>query len=207
MNYKRHYDLLIKRSKNRILNGYTEAHHIIPRCLGGDDSEENLVALTPEEHYLAHQLLVKIHPHNDSLVYAAQMMVPNRPNNKLYGWLKRKHSKVVSNRQKGVTNSQYGTVWITNGRDNKKVSKSSDIPEKWFVGRSYVPNLNKSVVLCKPCAEKIQLINSIINAYHWYDLFRNGQYKSITDFVRKSEYPYGAKSMSKMFIKYIEGYR
>ena len=27
--------------------------------MGGTDDEENLVELTPEEHYVAHQLLVK----------------------------------------------------------------------------------------------------------------------------------------------------
>lgn len=29
-------------------------HHIIPKHMGGDDSKENLVYLTPEEHALAH---------------------------------------------------------------------------------------------------------------------------------------------------------
>ena len=57
MNYKKIYENLMSRAKNRsILQGYTEKHHIVPVCIGGDNDKENIVKLTPEEHYLAHQL-------------------------------------------------------------------------------------------------------------------------------------------------------
>lgn len=35
---------------------YTEKHHIIPKKLGGDDSDDNLVNLLPEEHLFVHKL-------------------------------------------------------------------------------------------------------------------------------------------------------
>ena len=90
MDYQRHYNLLIDRARNRKLTGYVEKHHVVPRCLGGTDRKENLVRLTPEEHYLAHQLLVKMNPGNLKLIYAASMMGATRSSNKLYGWLKRR---------------------------------------------------------------------------------------------------------------------
>ena len=97
MNYHIIYQNLIERAQNRIILEYTETHHILPRCMGGADDKENLVELTPEEHYLAHQLLVKMHPENAKLVFAAVMMTCNsygkRSNNKLYGWLRRKSRK------------------------------------------------------------------------------------------------------------------
>ena len=37
--------------------------------------------------------------------------------------------------QKGQNNSQFGTMWITNGIDNKKIKKIDDIPEGWYKGR------------------------------------------------------------------------
>lgn len=37
-----------------------ERHHILPRSLGGSDDPENLVLLTPREHFVAHRLLVKM---------------------------------------------------------------------------------------------------------------------------------------------------
>jgi len=59
MNYKKHYNILMDRAKNRELKGYTEKHHIVPKCVGGNDDASNIVVLTPEEHYVAHQLLLK----------------------------------------------------------------------------------------------------------------------------------------------------
>lgn len=35
----------------------------------------------------------------------------------------------------GKTNSQYGTLWITNGIDNKKIKKEDPIPVGWVKGR------------------------------------------------------------------------
>jgi hypothetical protein len=112
MNYQKIYDTLVRRGQNRILEGYSEKHHIVPRCLGGTDEATNLVSLTPEEHYLCHLLLVKIHPNNIRLVKAAMFMVSaNRDqqrNNKAYGWLKRQYSEYMS----GPNNpSKLNGVW------------------------------------------------------------------------------------------------
>lgn len=96
MNYHKIYDALVTRGKNRVLTGYKEKHHIIPRCMGGTDELENLVWLTPEEHYVCHLLLVKIHPGSLKLVKAAMFMVSSNSSqqrsNKVYGWLKRQYS-------------------------------------------------------------------------------------------------------------------
>lgn len=35
----------------------------------------------------------------------------------------------------GQKNSQYGTCWITNGIENKKIKKDSEIPNGWYFGR------------------------------------------------------------------------
>jgi len=54
-------------------DSYYERHHIIPRCLGGDDSANNLVLLTAREHFLCHYLLTKMSP-EPKLVYALHRM-------------------------------------------------------------------------------------------------------------------------------------
>jgi hypothetical protein len=74
MNYSLHYTRLIERSRSRVLEGYKERHHIVPRCLGGTDDKSNIAVLTAEEHFVAHQLLVKMYPGNRDLVYATQLM-------------------------------------------------------------------------------------------------------------------------------------
>lgn len=58
--YSRVYFKIINRAKSRYITGYKETHHIIPRCLGGLNSLDNLVDLTAKEHYIVHLLLPHI---------------------------------------------------------------------------------------------------------------------------------------------------
>lgn len=74
MNHKKVHNLIIERARNRVLEGYGEVHHIIPKCMGGDDSEDNLVKLTAREHFIIHKLLVEIYPNNRKINYAAFLM-------------------------------------------------------------------------------------------------------------------------------------
>jgi hypothetical protein len=61
-----------------------------------------------------------------------------------YDWNGKKHSteskgKIgVKNsiKQQGSGNSQYNTSWITNGIENKKIPKNSELPVDWKLGRS-----------------------------------------------------------------------
>ncbi len=130
MNYIKHYTLLIARAQGRIVDGYTEKHHIIPRCMGGTDAYDNIVRLTPEEHYLAHQLLVKIHPENHALKKSANMMcvksVNQKRNNKVYGWIKR------ISRPLGSANGMYGRTHTDEVRN-----KLSKLATERLSGRSY----------------------------------------------------------------------
>jgi hypothetical protein len=82
MNYQRIHDAIIDRARNRTLTGYTERHHVIPRCLGGTNDKENLVKLTAREHYIIHKLLVELYPNSTKLIYAYWMMSRNVSNSK-----------------------------------------------------------------------------------------------------------------------------
>jgi hypothetical protein len=82
MDYQKIHDQLIARAKNRILEGYKERHHIIPRCLGGTDDIDNLVDLTAREHFVIHKLLCMIYPNNNKLFYAYRMMAVQPINSK-----------------------------------------------------------------------------------------------------------------------------
>jgi hypothetical protein len=48
---------------------------------------------------------------------------------------KKKIGEANSIKQKGSGNSQFGTRWITNGTENKKIKKEEIIPTGWKVGR------------------------------------------------------------------------
>jgi hypothetical protein len=62
MNYQKIHDSIIVNAKNRglpVLRKNFEKHHIVPKSVGGKDDPENLVFLTPREHFLVHKLLTK----------------------------------------------------------------------------------------------------------------------------------------------------
>jgi hypothetical protein len=57
---------------------YIEKHHIIPKCIGGNDKKENISQLTAKEHRLVHLLLPKMVGdinHRKKLWYAAWMIL------------------------------------------------------------------------------------------------------------------------------------
>lgn len=71
-------NILSTRGRFACSNEYHERHHIKPKCLGGNDEEENLIDLFAREHFIAHKLLAKENPNNNSLVYAWSCMAfPN----------------------------------------------------------------------------------------------------------------------------------
>lgn len=157
MNYTLHYEKLCNRAKCRILSGYKEKHHIIPRCLGGTDARENIAELTPEEHFVAHQLLVKIYPTNGRLVYAARAMTigsrTHTRNNKLYGWIRRRYITECKKRL-GDKNPSYGRRWY---HDPETLVEGkfldNDIPPGWIKGRhTGFVRIEKS---CPRCGEVI----------------------------------------------------
>lgn len=62
---------------------YFEAHHIVPRCVGGSgrskvgrmaSKHKNIIWLYAHEHFIAHKLLAQENPNNKALVLAWSMM-------------------------------------------------------------------------------------------------------------------------------------
>lgn len=114
MNYLNIYNrLMMKRIKEPSPAQYTERHHIVPRCMGGSDSEDNLVTLSAKEHYVAHHLLFK-HYKTSKLAHAWFMMLRCDPNQKRHFTAKQHeaateaHRKALSETLKGEDNHFYG---------------------------------------------------------------------------------------------------
>ena len=72
-------NILQNRGRFNCDNEYYERHHIIPKCMGGNNDKENLIDLLAREHFIAHQLLAKENPDNKQLVHAWALM--SRVNN------------------------------------------------------------------------------------------------------------------------------
>ena len=114
MNYEKIYNQIVERAKNRVLDCYTESHHIIPRCMGGGDEKENLVNLTAREHFICHRLLVQIHPNNNKLKFALWAMCNMKskrqsrytPSSRIYESIKIEVIQLISDKKKGVKLSE-----------------------------------------------------------------------------------------------------
>jgi hypothetical protein len=67
-----------------------------------------------------------------------------------YDWTGKHHSEdskkkiglLNSIKQEGKKNSQFGTHWITNGIENKKIKKEEQIPNGWKLGRNFTPSVH-----------------------------------------------------------------
>ena len=121
MNYLSIYNLIVSNAKstNRRKRKHTdekyvyyEKHHVVPKCVGGTDDTHNLVLLTAREHFVAHQLLVRIYPTEHKLVFALRRMCSNnnvkhKRNNKEYEWIRKRIAKESSLMQKGKPGKGY----------------------------------------------------------------------------------------------------
>lgn len=101
---------------------------------------------------------------------------------------KHKISLSKKGKNKGEGNSQYGTIWITNGFQNRKINSSDKIPLGWQKGRIYPPDLKKPE-LCSKC--KINIEDKF-----WWDKFLNSN-MSVSSFV-KEIYPYNRATFYNM---------
>lgn len=166
MDYQKIYDNLIKSSKKRGLNKsslkyYVESHHIIPSSVGGSNSDSNLVLLTASEHYLAHQLLIKISKKSGNLRYYYAMLLASRNmtingsntirNNKEYSWIKELRAKAQSELYSGEGNPFY----------NKKHSDATKA--MWSEKRKGSGN----AMYGKSRPEISQLMSNIKRGTHW----------------------------------------
>lgn len=117
MNHSRIYNQIIEKAKSRGLDrsqfDYCECHHIVPLCLGGADTLDNLVLLTAREHFIVHALLCYVYPHNLKIIAAFAMMnsvSKNHPNRYIsshqYKILRENTAKIISSRRTGVKDSE-----------------------------------------------------------------------------------------------------
>ena len=173
MNYDDIYDKLISRAKSRQIEGYTEEHHIQPKCLFPElvKDSDNLVRLTPEEHYLAHLLLVKMnrykgHANYNGLIFAAHRMTNGSKyqvrNNKFYGWLRKK----VSATRKGIPRTEQDKQKMRKPKVNKTgyVGKVLSEEHKRKLSISHIGKVSprRGVVLLEETKRKIGIANRTV---------------------------------------------
>jgi hypothetical protein len=125
MDYKLIYDRIIEGSIKREILGYSELHHIVPKCIGGNNNKENIARLTAKEHFVCHLLLCEIYPNNKSLKYAAFAMcrwnggeVKRKSISGItYERLKKEASEITANRMIG------NSIWKERNHSEDSIEK------------------------------------------------------------------------------------
>lgn len=84
---------------------YKETHHILPKSLGGENDQTNLIKLTARQHFIAHWMLWKIYRnHKMTLAFWSMRMIKGdrdfKINSKTYQLLKEEHSLIQSEHMK-----------------------------------------------------------------------------------------------------------
>lgn len=134
----------------RDISEYTESHHIVPRCMGGTDDQTNLVRLTPEEHYVAHQLLSRIYPDKRGLVFAMMAMCMDRDgerlNNKMFGWVRRCVAEAIRLQKTGISRPRgmMERIWDGN-RGRKAPQHEREKISRGLKGKKHTPEHNAKV--------------------------------------------------------------
>lgn len=134
MTYKEFIDNILEtRGRFNCGDEYHERHHIVPRCMGGTNDEDNLIDLFAREHFEAHRLLALENSDVQGLVYAWWRMchIPgsskrrNEITSEEYEEARKKNNEAL----KGKNHPQYGThrseetkLKISNARKGKCLS-------------------------------------------------------------------------------------
>jgi len=141
MDYQRIYNQLIERarSENRVKGGgsYYEAHHIVPKCMGGGGkgsewkTHPNIILLTAREHFLAHQLLCNLYPTELKLSHALWFFLNAKRRNgntitrvtsRQYKEAREQHALAASKQRKGKPRSQQTRDLLSKVNTGKKLS-------------------------------------------------------------------------------------
>lgn len=151
--YSKLYYKITANAKQRIIEDYTELHHIIPQSIGGSNDKENLVELTAREHFICHWLLIKMTEGDErgKMLYALQGMkaenkFQNRYHTKItarvYERYRIEHAENHSKKMKGRKAWNKGIPQTEEHREKnrqaalKRPPKSQETIEKWREART-----------------------------------------------------------------------
>jgi hypothetical protein len=187
MNYQNVYNQIIERAKTRQLEGYKEKHHIIPRCLGGNDDLSNLVELTAREHILCHMLLCELYPHECKLKHALFLMSIGKKKSKhkthilssrVYERLKKEYSDFLTGKKQSKDTKDKKSKAMTKVWANKTKEEMSSKGKKcWSTrvknGTNKVTELHASKISKALKGRKITWDRKVNTPVSQYDLEGN----------------------------------
>jgi hypothetical protein len=129
-----------KKQERKKGNIYYESHHIIPYCISKDNSKNNLVLLTPREHFICHLLLTKMYiGENKQKMCKAFWFMRKRYkdcnlNSKLYENIKKEWSK----NQSILNKKMWSNKEIREKLIKKKIGRKNTAETKLLMSKSAI---------------------------------------------------------------------
>lgn len=203
MNYERIYNELIEHRKMlpKVEGVYYERHHILPRCMGGGDEEENLIYLTAEDHFMAHLLLARVH--GGILWNVIQLMKKSAKLGKI------KHRRVFAKARKMVAeyrrdSTVYDLIEVKTGKLFKLTQKQ--LQEEYGVesgnSSALVKGKKMSGGFCTPAFYEKKVPDYWKNTYTFVNIITGEEYDmKLCEFAEFLEVPIG--KISKLLYKDI----
>lgn len=150
------YKIFIEDRKSRKLKtDFYESHHILPKSMGGSDDLDNLVNLTPREHFFAHLLLSKItaNEHQLKMAYALRMMSGIS-----------KGTKVINSKQYELSKSIIYKIFQAVGKEyqDEKTLQDNILTEYTDLSKVFERGT------CKHCGIRPKAINYVKNNKTFY---------------------------------------
>ena len=114
-------------------------HHIIPRYMGGQDSDGNLVELSVPDHALAHKSLWEKHGNKQDylawkMLEGQAMMGENLAIKSKLGWEKVNANGPICK----------GRIWFHNPKDPTEQKMLFECPTGWVAGRGKIKTPNRA---------------------------------------------------------------
>lgn len=141
MNYQKIYNNIIENAKTQNRQKgtvYYESHHIVPKSLGGSNKKENLVLLTPKEHFICHRLLIEIYK-NDHKKYLPMLRAFIMLSSKNSHQTKR---YVNSKMYEDIKNKMYGENGILTGSNSTFFGKTHSDETREKLSKKKTGSLN-----------------------------------------------------------------
>jgi len=153
--YTSWYYNIINSAKSRDIAGYTEKHHIIPKCLGGSNDPSNLVRLSARQHFVCHLLLTKMLSGSAKykMAFALNRMLTsskkhNRytPSSKMYELSRKLRSEAISKVHKNIPESAESNLKRSISQKGiPKGPKTEEHKQKLSIAKKGKPSKRKGI--------------------------------------------------------------
>jgi hypothetical protein len=160
MSYIGRYERFIETLKGQKIEGAVEMHHILPKSLGGTNDADNLIALTPRQHYVAHWMLWKIH--SGKMAQAFFFMNNHKNYKRMYSrGYERVRAEYIKN-SSGVNAPTYGM------KTTKEVKKKQSASRKQFFAKGgMTEEMRNQIAALRPSKEGYQKQAKAMSSLVW----------------------------------------